>query len=156
MRHYHGKLYISGHGTLYILGHAWDTTFQAVGHCISGHGTLHFSTAFQAVGRYISAGRGTLHFSTAFQVMGRYISALHFRPWDTAFHFRPWDAAFQAMGHYTFQATGHCSSAIHFRTAFQVMGHYTLSARNKASRSTGHLVAISLTQGLLVHLCPDK
>ena len=30
------------------------------------------------------------------------------------------------------------------------------SARNKASRSTGHLVAISLTQGLLVHLCPDK
>ena len=29
-------------------------------------------------------------------------------------------------------------------------------ARNKASRLTGHLVAISLTQGLLVHLCPDK
>ena len=30
------------------------------------------------------------------------------------------------------------------------------SVRNKASRMTGHLVAISLTQGLLVHLCPDK
>ena len=29
-------------------------------------------------------------------------------------------------------------------------------ARNKASRLTGHLVAITLTQGILVHLCPDK
>ena len=33
---------------------------------------------------------------------------------------------------------------------------YISSARNKASGLTGHLVAIFLIQGLLVHLCPDK
>ena len=31
-----------------------------------------------------------------------------------------------------------------------------VSARNKASGLTGHLIAIFLIQGLLVHFCPDK
>ena len=32
----------------------------------------------------------------------------------------------------------------------------TTRAHNKPSRLTGHLVAIYLTQSLLLHLCPDK